>query len=119
MNEDLAAELKAMAQEDQRIRTPPPEQEKKFAVRMSPEQMMEWSRVDVRNTDRLREIVERYGWPAARWSGRKAPTTRGCWPSTPISSSIFSVERWFCWPLPSTRAKPLIASLPISPTACA
>jgi len=35
MNEALAAELKAMAQEGQRIRTLSPEQEKKFAVRMS------------------------------------------------------------------------------------
>lgn len=24
---------------------------------------MEWDRVDVANTDRLREIVDRYGWP--------------------------------------------------------
>ncbi len=71
MNEALAAELKAMAQEDQRIRTPPPEQEKKFAVRMSPEQTMEWNRVDVRNTDRLREIVERYGWPGRSLVGEE------------------------------------------------
>jgi len=71
MNEALAAELKAMAQEDQRIRTPPPEQGKKFAVRMSPEQTMEWNRVDVRNTDRLREIVERYGWPGRSLVGEE------------------------------------------------
>jgi hypothetical protein len=63
MNSALAAELKAMVEEDQRIRRRPPDQEKKFAVLMAPEQTMEWNRVSSRNTDRLKEIVERYGWP--------------------------------------------------------
>jgi hypothetical protein len=71
MNEELAAELKAMVGEDQRIREHRPEQEEKFMVVMSPEQRMEWNRVDVANTDRLRAIVERYGWPGRSLVGEE------------------------------------------------
>jgi hypothetical protein len=60
MNEALAAELRAMAAEDQRIRALPPSQENKFVELLSVEQRMEWSRVDVANTDRLRDIIKRY-----------------------------------------------------------
>jgi hypothetical protein len=38
---------------------------------MSPEETMEWRRVDVANTDRLREIVEGYGWPGRSLLGEK------------------------------------------------
>jgi hypothetical protein len=71
MNEALAAELKAMAAEDQRIRKPSPRQEKKFAFPMSPEETMAWNRVDVANTDRLRKFVERYGWPGRSLVGEE------------------------------------------------
>lgn len=71
MNDPLAAELKAMAEEDQRIRKRPPEQTNKFVVLMSPAQTMEWNCVDVTNTDRLREIVERYGWPGRSLVGEE------------------------------------------------
>jgi Family of unknown function (DUF6624) len=63
MNTVLAAELKAMAEQDQRIRTRPAAEKRKFVHVMSPEETMEWNRVDTANTDRLREIVDRYGWP--------------------------------------------------------
>lgn len=71
MNEALAAELKAMVEEDQRIRTRPPEQQNKFAAPMSIEQRMEAHRVDVGNTDRLHEIVNDYGWPGHSLVGEK------------------------------------------------
>jgi hypothetical protein len=71
MNDALAAELKAMVEEDQRIRERSPEQETKFMVVMSPEQTMEWNGVTVANTDRLREIVERYGWPGRSLVGEE------------------------------------------------
>ena len=32
---------------------------------------MEWNRVDVANTDRLREIVERFGWPGCSLVGEE------------------------------------------------
>jgi hypothetical protein len=59
MNPALVVELKAMVEDDRRICRPPPDHAKKFAVRMSPEQTMEWSRATTHNTDRLKEIVER------------------------------------------------------------
>jgi hypothetical protein len=71
MNEALAAELKAMASEDQRIRQRAPRTRKKFRVLMSLEETMEWRRVDVANADRLREIVERYGWPGRSLVGEE------------------------------------------------
>ncbi len=71
MDETLAAELKAMVAEDQRIRRPSPGQEKRFAVPLSPEETMEWRRVDVANTDRLREIVEHHGWPGRSLVGEE------------------------------------------------
>ena len=62
MNAEVAAELAAMVAEDQRVRTrhgPPPA----GGYRLSTAEAMESSRVDVRNTDRLREIVAAHGWP--------------------------------------------------------
>jgi hypothetical protein len=62
MDAGLAAELGAMVAEDQRVRTrngPPPA----GGYRLSTAAVMESSRVDVRNTDRLREIVSAHGWP--------------------------------------------------------
>jgi hypothetical protein len=63
MDAKLAAELAEMAADDQRVRTPPPDQHGRPCYRLSSEESMEWRRVDVRNTDRLREIIEANGWP--------------------------------------------------------
>ena len=71
MNPVLAAELKALAEEDQRVRKPQPGQENEFAIRISTAHMMEWSRVDTASTDRLREIVARYGWPGRSLVGEE------------------------------------------------
>jgi hypothetical protein len=57
----LAAELAAMAAEDQRIRGQLPDGS--FAHRLTVEQRVDFTRVDVANTDRLREIVAARGWP--------------------------------------------------------
>jgi hypothetical protein len=51
-----------MAAEDQRIREPP-EGPDQFVRFLSTEEAMEHARIDVSNTDRLREIVRRHGWP--------------------------------------------------------
>jgi hypothetical protein len=112
MSPALAAELRAMVEEDQRIRRRPPEQEKKFVVLTSPEEPMEWNRVGARNTDRLKEIVERSAGLVTRWSERKPPSTHGCWPSTPITSLFSSVEYSLWWPRPESTAKPRRDSSP-------
>jgi hypothetical protein len=63
MDEALAAELARMAMEDQRVRQPPPGAEHEFSWRVDPQTRMEGQRVDVANTDRLREIISEHGWP--------------------------------------------------------
>jgi hypothetical protein len=68
MNEDLAAELATMAAEDQRIRQPP-EDPGQFMRVLSLEEAMEHARIDVGNTDRLREIVREHGWPGVSLVG--------------------------------------------------
>ncbi len=50
-----------MAEEDQRLRKPPREGE--FVRHVDLQTRMESQRIDVANTDRLREIVSQYGWP--------------------------------------------------------
>ncbi len=62
MNDELAAELARMAAEDQRIRQPP-KNSTEFARRLTVEERMRHARIDVANTDRLRVIVARHGWP--------------------------------------------------------
>ncbi len=71
MDAALAAELKAMVVEDQRIRTRPAAEQKKFAVPMSVEESMQWRRVGTANTDRLCEIVDRHGWPGRSLVGEE------------------------------------------------
>lgn len=73
MDAALVAELAAMVEVDQRLRTPPPGGERKFARFLSLEERMEWNRIDVGNTDRLREIVREHGWP-----GRSLVGEDGC-----------------------------------------
>jgi hypothetical protein len=68
MNEHLAAELQSMAAEDQRIREPPEEPEQ-FVRFLSTDEAMEHARIDVGNTDRLREIVREHGWPGVSLVG--------------------------------------------------
>jgi len=63
MDEALAAELARMAAEDQRVRQPPPGAEHEFSWRVDPHTRMEGQRLDVANTDRLREIISEHGWP--------------------------------------------------------
>ena len=46
------------------------------------------ARVDVANTDRLREIVDEHGWPGRSLVGEEgAARTLGCWHSTPPRDS--------------------------------
>ena len=73
MDADLAAELAAMVAEDQRVRTrhgPLPA----GGYRPSTAEAMESSRVEVRNTDRLREIVSAHGWPGFDLVGEQGET---------------------------------------------
>jgi hypothetical protein len=58
----LAAELARMAAEDQRIRTPPSDPTA-FVRFLSVAERMEYARIDVANTDRLRVIIAEHGWP--------------------------------------------------------
>jgi hypothetical protein len=72
MNTELAAELARMAEEDQRARG-------RLVPLESPEvdpdawwrRTMEMNRVDVANTDRLREIVDEHGWPGRSLVGEE------------------------------------------------
>jgi Family of unknown function (DUF6624) len=60
VDEELARELAEMAGRDQEIR---PRRSGEFSPRISTDELIAWRRVDVTNTDRLREIVEDRGWP--------------------------------------------------------
>jgi hypothetical protein len=73
MNEELAAELARMAQEDQRVRTgmSSPDAATVVAADEWWRRTMEMNRVDVANTDRLREIVDQYGWPGRSLVGEE------------------------------------------------
>jgi hypothetical protein len=70
LNDALAAELAAMVERDQELRnrvvTTPGER-----PRMTAEHLLELSRVDVAHTDRLREIVDEFGWPGRSLVGAK------------------------------------------------
>jgi hypothetical protein len=68
MNEDLAAALARMAAEDQRIREPPDDPEQ-FVRFLSMDEAMDHARIDVGNTDRLREIIAEHGWPGVSLVG--------------------------------------------------
>jgi len=92
MNDTLAAELSAMVEEDQRIRRPPPEQKNKFTVRMSPERSMEWNRVSAANTDRLREVIERYGWPGRSLVGEDG--AQHAWLLAQHADHHLDFQRW-------------------------
>jgi hypothetical protein len=65
VNRELAAELAAMVAEDQRLR------QEYGAGSPSFERMMELTRVDVRNTERLRELVAEHGWPGRSLVGEQ------------------------------------------------
>jgi hypothetical protein len=69
MDEPLAQELAAMGAEDQKVR-------REIAkspcggARLSTSESMRWRRVDVANTDRLREILAEHGWPGESLVGK-------------------------------------------------
>lgn len=71
MERELAAELARMAAADQRVREPSPGEEKRFVHRLSVERRLEFARVDVSNTDRLREIIRAHGWPGVSLVGEQ------------------------------------------------
>lgn len=62
MHSELAAELTRMADEDQRVRKSLPPNASAPSAFDWP-RAMEMARIDVANTDRLREIVDEHGWP--------------------------------------------------------
>jgi hypothetical protein len=76
VNEALAGELAAMVERDQELRNrivaKPGER-----PQMTNDDMMEMARVDVANTDRLREIVDEFGWPGRSLVG--AEGARHAW----------------------------------------
>ena len=69
MNDQLIRELAQMAAEDQRIRQP--KDDRRFSQPLTMEEAMEFARVDVANTDRLRAIVAEHGWPGRRLVGEE------------------------------------------------
>jgi hypothetical protein len=72
MNEELARELQAMADEDQRVRKPPQGEEGRLVrVGISVEEQMDFARTDVGNTDRLADIVAEHGWPGRSLVGEE------------------------------------------------
>ncbi|HET9288979.1 MAG TPA: DUF6624 domain-containing protein [Gaiella sp.] len=70
MNTELAAELARMADEDQRVRRALPSDASSPSAFDWP-RAMEMARVDVENTDRLREIVDEHGWPGRSLVGEE------------------------------------------------
>lgn len=72
MNARLAAELARMAEEDQRVRGAlVPFESSEAAPNEWWRKTMEMNRVDVANTDRLREIVDEHGWPGRSLVGEE------------------------------------------------
>ena len=71
MNAQLAAELAAMAEEDERVRVLPPGQEGEYVCRLGADQLAEIQRVDERNAKRLREIIDANGWPGSSLVGEQ------------------------------------------------
>jgi|tagenome__1003787_1003787.scaffolds.fasta_scaffold20721765_1 hypothetical protein len=71
MNTVLAEELLRMAEEDQRIRQAR-SPDGVYVTLLSIEESMEHGRVDVGNTDRLREIIREHGWPGSSLVGQEA-----------------------------------------------
>lgn len=73
MNTELAAELARMAEEDQRARRGVSAPD--ASALADPDEWwrrtMEMNRVDVANTDRLREIVDEHGWPGRSLVGEE------------------------------------------------
>jgi hypothetical protein len=65
-----------MAEEDQRIRRPRPA-DGEYVTVLGIQEAMEYARVDVGNTDRLREIVREHGWPGRSLVGDEA--ARAAW----------------------------------------
>ena len=81
-----------MVEEDQRIRRPPPEQENKFTVRLSPEQSTDWNRVSAANTDRLRQVIERHGWPGRSLVGEDG--AQHAWLLAQHADRQLDFQRW-------------------------
>jgi len=72
MNTELAAELARMADEDQRVRnTLSPNASALADPSAWWRKTMAMNRVDVANTDRLREIVDEHGWPGRSLVGEE------------------------------------------------
>ena len=61
-NNELRIELLRMAEEDQQVRVALP-REWEEPGQVSPELFDQLTEIDSRNTNRMREIVEQYGWP--------------------------------------------------------
>ncbi len=73
-NPELRDELLAMMTEDQAVRTgvAPPGDD-----RTADELFAAWNTVDAANAERMREILDEFGWPGGRSSARKARWPRG------------------------------------------
>ncbi len=91
MNEVLAVELASMVAEDQRVRRTSAD-EGKFRTMLSVERRMEVHRVDVCNTDRLRAIIERYGWPGRSLVGEQG--AEHAWLLAQHADRQLDFQRW-------------------------
>ena len=77
MDQVLAAELSRMASEDQRFRTWLQGAAHGFILHIDLQSRMQSQRIDVTNTDRLREIVSQHGWPGRSLVGDEGAITLG------------------------------------------
>jgi hypothetical protein len=82
VNEETAAELARFARADQDFRGSLPDGP------LDPELTMQWARLDVGHTDRLREIIDQYAGRDTVSSARMVPSMPGCWLCTPTVNSI-------------------------------
>ena len=115
MDAELAAELAAMVAEDQRVRARPG-QPPAGGYRLTTAQAMEHSRVDVGNTDRLRDIVARRGWPGFALVGEQGE--KDAWLAAQHADRQlgFSVRRWRFLSEPLPMVTRVLVISPTSPT---
>ncbi len=92
MNTTLARELAAMAAEDQKMRHETLQNAEDGPARMSVSERMRWRRVDVANTDRLRQILLEHGWPGESLVGRDG--VRDAWLLAQHADHDLTTQRW-------------------------
>jgi hypothetical protein len=94
-NPALRLELLQMSEADQDVRKRISAQLKN-QKKPEPELVAELNAVDTKNTARLKQIIETYGWPGERLVGKTAPMRRGSSSSTRTGTAPSRNGAWNC-----------------------